>query len=82
MSSTRMRYDDPQLQEVLAGEYVLGALHGRARRRFEQLMDSRPALRERVIWWERKLTPLAESMPEVQPPDTLLKAIKKRLEPE
>src|SRR5262249_18392204 len=34
----RMRYDDPKLRTILAGEYVMGALPPRARARFERLM--------------------------------------------
>ena len=37
-----MRYDDTDLQDRLAGEYVLGTLPERTRRRFETLMHASP----------------------------------------
>src|SRR3546814_18101054 len=70
-----MRYDQPQLQEALASAYVVGALQGPARRRFEVLMRTRPALRRRVEDWEDRLTPLADGIPEVAPPPRLWQEI-------
>ncbi|MEO3429043.1 anti-sigma factor [Pelagibius sp. CAU 1746] len=77
-----MRYDDPHLQEALASAYVAGALHGRARRRFEVLMRSRPDLRRRVEAWEDHLTPLSDATPAVQPPARVWQAIRKRVSPD
>ncbi|WP_193369928.1 anti-sigma factor [Pelagibius marinus] len=76
-----MRYDDPQLQEALASAYVAGALHGRARRRFEALMRARPGLRRRVEAWEDRLTPLSDATPAVQPPARVWRAIHQRIAP-
>jgi anti-sigma-K factor RskA len=76
-----MRYDDPQLQEALASAYVAGALQGRARRRFEALMRSRPDLRRRVEAWEDRLTPLSDATPAVQPPARVWRAVQQRLAP-
>lgn len=76
-----MRYDDPQLQEALASAYVAGALHGPARRRFESLMHSRPALRRRVEAWEDRLTPLSDATPAVQPPARVWRAVQRRIDP-
>lgn len=76
-----MRYDDPQLREALAGQYVLGALHGRARARFESLMRRDVDLRRLVTRWEAKLTPLAGEIPAVPPPPHVLDNIKRRLAP-
>lgn len=76
-----MRYDDPQLQEALASAYVAGALQGRARRRFEALMHSRPDLRRRVEAWEDRLTPLSDATPAVQPPARVWRAIQQRVAP-
>ncbi|MCC5809007.1 MAG: hypothetical protein JJU06_01435 [Ectothiorhodospiraceae bacterium] len=74
-----MRYDDPQLLSVLAGEYVLGTLRGAARTRFERLMERDPALRGLVIAWQEKLAPLAEETPEVQPPARVFEALRTRM---
>jgi anti-sigma-K factor RskA len=61
-----MKYSDPRLQNLLAGEYVLGLLRGGARRRFERLMmESRAFATEVTAWegrfaaWSLKLAPIA-----------------------
>ncbi len=76
-----MRYDDPQLQEALSSAYVAGALQGPARRRFETLMRSRPALRRRVEAWEDRLTPLSDGTPAVRPPARVWRSIQQRIAP-
>jgi anti-sigma-K factor RskA len=63
-----MRYDEPTLVEALAREYVLGTLHGRARDRFARLLSFSLVARRAVASWERRLTPLAASVPPVAPP--------------
>lgn len=63
-----MRYDDTDLQDRLAGEYVLGTLPERTRRRFETLMHPRPEIRERVVEWQGYLGPLDEEIVPVEPP--------------
>ncbi len=76
-----MRYDNPRLRQLLAGEYVLGTLRGRARRRFEHLLLDDPALRRLVEDWEMKLNTLAESVPPVKPPERVWRAIRARIAP-
>jgi anti-sigma-K factor RskA len=63
-----MNYHDPRLLEALAREYVVGTLHGRARRRFARVLSSSLVARRAVASWERELTPLAASLRPVQPP--------------
>jgi len=63
-----MKYDQPELQEKLAGEYVLGTLSGRARRRFVKLMRRDPKLQAAVAKWEASLLPLAEGIKPIEPP--------------
>lgn len=63
-----MRYDDPNLLDSLAREYVIGTLHGRARWRFGRVLSSSLVARRAVASWERRLTPLAASVRPVQPP--------------
>lgn len=62
-----MRYNNPQLIQRLAAEYVLGTLTGRARRRFESWMADSYNVRSAVWHWERQLSPLAEATGSVQP---------------
>lgn len=76
-----MRYDRPELQEALASAYVAGALQGRARRRFEAIMHTRPVLRRRVEAWEDRLTPLSDGTPEVAPPPRVWRAVQRRIAP-
>lgn len=74
-----MRYDDPELRDRLASEYVLGTLHGRARARFRGLMRYDPDLRARVAAWEARLAPLAEAIPARVPPAAAWDGIAARL---
>jgi anti-sigma-K factor RskA len=76
-----MRYDDAELQDALASEYVLGILRGAARRRCEALMVQRPALRHRIEWWEERMFPLMVRAPRVKAPERLWKKIHARVSP-
>jgi anti-sigma-K factor RskA len=77
-----MRYENSELRELLAAEYALGTLKGRARRRFEGLMGASPALRKEVRDWEQRLNRLAERAPPVPPPDQTWRELQDRLFPE
>ncbi|MBA1147681.1 anti-sigma factor [Ectothiorhodospiraceae bacterium WFHF3C12] len=77
-----MRYRDLELQDRLAAEYVVGTLHGRARRRFERLMLEFPTLCEAVHGWERQLNAVAAGLPERQPPRRVWRRIRARIQPE
>jgi anti-sigma-K factor RskA len=70
-----MNLRTPGRADALAAEYVLGTLRGRARRRFERLARSDPALGEAVRKWEERLLPLAEELPPVAPPMRVWTAI-------
>ncbi len=74
-----MNYSNPELRDRLAAEYVLGTLHGAARRRFERLMVIHPFLKEDVHHWESRLVPLITRLPEVEPPKRVWRAIQKRI---
>ena len=74
-----MRYDDTDLQDRLAGEYVLGTLPERTRRRFVTLMHARPEIRERVVEWQGYLGPLDEEIVSVEPPAGVLQRLRKWL---
>ncbi|HID82334.1 MAG TPA: hypothetical protein EYH06_06400 [Chromatiales bacterium] len=61
------RYQNPELYERLAAEYVLGTLQGAARKRFERLINERPYIRYAVDIWEGRLNTLSEVLPEEKP---------------
>ncbi len=63
-----MRYHNPEIREHLAGQYVLGALSPRVRRRTERLMRSDKALEKLVYQWQDRLCTMNDSAPEAKPP--------------
>ncbi|MGB3623802.1 hypothetical protein FT643_05005 [Ketobacter sp. MCCC 1A13808] len=62
-----LRYQNPQLQELLASNYVAGTLRGPARKRMERLMRDNSVLSKRVRQWEAKLQPLHQATVPVEP---------------
>lgn len=66
---------------ALAGEYVLGTLRGRARRRFEALARSDRDVSAVLERWEDALTPLADRVAPVVPPARVWSAIEARIAP-
>jgi len=76
-----MDYARPPLADALAAQYVAGTLRGRARRRFETLLPSHPALQAAVLDWQRRLMPLTGVLPPQAPPDRVWQAIERRLWP-
>lgn len=54
-----MKYQDQKLRQMLAAEYVLGTLTGRARKRFERLLRGDGALAAEARYWETRLAGLA-----------------------
>ncbi len=73
-----MNYDDPDLLDRLAAEYVFGSLSSRARRRFERLRQQLPAAEKAARDWERRLMPLSASVPSERPPAGVWNAIDER----
>lgn len=67
------------LAHALAGEYVVGTLPARARRRFEAMKRADPGLAAIVDQWERELVPLAERVPGIEPPARVWSAIQARI---
>jgi anti-sigma-K factor RskA len=76
-----MKFANKELREKLAAEYVLGTLAAPARRRFEVKLRENPALRRAVSDWEARLLPLADSLPEIEPPARVWQAIQARIRP-
>ena len=74
-----MRYDAEQV-DYLAAEYVLGTLHGPARRRFARLMTDRADIRFAVWRWERHLNDLAGGLTPHRPRRRVWKNIQRRIE--
>ncbi|TWI48639.1 anti-sigma-K factor RskA [Pseudoduganella flava] len=74
-----MRRTDPQLRDQLAAAYVLGTLHGHARRRFEGWLHGDAALRACVSQWRARLLPLAEFAPARMPRERVWRGIESRL---
>lgn len=74
-----MNYRDPQLCELLAGQYVLGTLSARARRRFEGLLPGRPDLRRQVAAWEHRLPEVLGQAPAEEPPAAVWNRLNQRL---
>jgi len=74
-----MRYDNPELTDRLASEYVLGTLHGAARRRFEGLLQAHPRLRTQVRDWESRLNRWVDDVPPVAPPPAVWNELEARL---
>jgi anti-sigma-K factor RskA len=75
-----MKLTDRNLQILLAGEYVLGTLKGKARQRFAYLLRTRQDLQSAVSDWEQNLHPLISSVTPVIPPATLWGRIARDIE--
>ncbi len=76
---TDMRRIPEAAHHALAAEYVLGTLRGRARQRFEDYRRNDGALDAVVREWEKWLTPLAEGLAPVEPPERVWRAIEARI---
>jgi len=63
-----MRYDNAELLRQLAAEYVLGTLHGAARRRFETLLETDEEARFQRDFWEQRLSEFGQVLSPVAPP--------------
>jgi anti-sigma-K factor RskA len=74
-----MRYDNQSLVDMLAAEYILGALKGAARRRYEQLLTQRADLAQTFHWWESHLHLLADTVPATSPSHKVWQNIENRL---
>ena len=77
-----MDYGRTQLADALAAQYVAGTLRGRARRRFETLLDAHPALRAAVREWQDRLIPLTFAVAPEVPPARVWRGIEQRLWPQ
>jgi anti-sigma-K factor RskA len=62
-----MNYDQSELLEQLAAEYVVGTLRGAARRRFARVCERLPAASAARARWEDRLAALALTLEPMQP---------------
>jgi anti-sigma-K factor RskA len=76
-----MNYEHPQLLEKLAGDYVLGTMSARVRRRFSHILRDSFAAQRAVADWQGRLEPLSASIAPVMPPDRVWRAIDRRTRP-
>ena len=76
-----MDYGRRELADALAAQYVAGTLRGPARRRFEALLPSHPALRRATAEWQGRLMPLTTALAPVPPPAHAWAGIERRLWP-
>jgi anti-sigma-K factor RskA len=73
------RYQQPEVYEALAGDYVLGTMGGRARLRFAALMAERVYIQQAVAAWERRLNPLGSRAPAVTPHPRVWRKIQREI---
>jgi anti-sigma-K factor RskA len=71
--------NDPDEIEALAGEYVLGTLDAAERAAVAARRQREPDLDEAINAWERRLAPLGEATPAIEPPAGLLARIEARI---
>lgn len=77
--SGAVRYQNPEVQERLAREYVLGTMSAAVRRRFQRLLSVDAGLQRQVQQWEEHLQPLADQLPAIAPPREIWNALEQRL---
>lgn len=78
MSSIK-RYQNPEVFEQLAIEYAVGGLHGRAKKRFEALMETHFYLKATVEAYEYKFALLVELLPDEKPSNNVWENINAKI---
>ena len=76
-----MNYANNELRNKLAAEYVIGTLHGKARLRFERLLQKDRTLRSYITYWEQQLFPLSNAIKPLHPFADTWESILVRLQP-
>ncbi|NMH60053.1 anti-sigma factor [Alteromonas ponticola] len=71
--------NDENLYKLLAAEYVLGTLVGKARARFQKLMMEYPQVTKAVWDWERYFSTMNAKLLPIEPPPALYKKIEAKL---
>jgi anti-sigma-K factor RskA len=70
-----------QDRDLLAAEFVLGALEGEERREAERLLAADPSFARAVSAWQQRLTPLAAHATPAAPPADLWRRIEQDIDP-
>ena len=73
------RYQNPEVFEQLAIEYAVGSMQGRARKRFEVLMETHFYLKATVEAYENKFANLVELLPDAKAPDKVWAGIESHI---
>ena len=58
----KMNYLNDDRLDALSAAFVTGSLQGRARLRFQRLIEDSEKARERVSYWQRLLRPVTEQL--------------------
>lgn len=74
-----MRYDDPELRERLAAEYVVGTMPRLARQRLERLIAEDAGMAQLVAQWTERFAPIDQAAPEAEAPARVWRDIERRL---
>ncbi len=74
------RYQNPDIFEHLAMSYALGTLQGKARLRFEKLMNQHLYLRAVTHAYQQQFAPLVNLIPSETPPARVWNAISQELQ--
>ena len=74
-----MRYEDFELVDRIAREYVVGTLRGHARTRFEGVMRANATARRCVQAWEDRLLPLSLELAPVVPQASVWRRVESRV---
>ncbi|MGR6871539.1 anti-sigma factor [Pseudomonas sp. HK3] len=72
---------NPDDQNALALEYVLGTLRGEERKAFAKQLPTNDSLKEAVHYWENILMPAPDSVPLLAPKASTLKKIQAAINP-
>ena len=75
-----MRIGDSAALDALCGEYLLGTLRGRARRRFERALREEPRVASRLAYWQRAFVPRPSPMIEIEPSTRVWRELERDLE--
>jgi len=79
-----MNIENKELIDGLCQRYVLGTMHGAARKRFERILLENSSVAQALSEWEDLLSPLAMSLEPVQPSELasarIMRAVKQKEE--